>query len=245
MKARLVQYPWPESDIQVLRDGFRLGLQIGTIGRLTSVLIPGKTIHHKGKMLGLLHRNRVGRPQMLKQLAPEMMWGYSEFTWNDPVDLLQKAYRVSHQLTVAHCVECMADYHAALERFPAIPRLMENFGSRVFWWIDMKPWRPPHPAIESLREGGSESVEPSVDGPCVSPDGPDVHHSEQGGEARRAKRRPLSAPLHDQGDAEPRQIGRGGRRGLVRPGAHPKSHPGDSGRGDRDERSDRVADALP
>jgi hypothetical protein len=150
-RTLMPRYVVTGEDRATLRDGYRFGLGLEIIGRLLSNqtrLIHPSCVDVWGHAMQLQHRNHW--PQMLRQLSPELLWAFREYSGDDPCVLVQKAYTISNQMSLLLAQRCIVDYHKALVRFPQIPELMAGV-KKVFWWRDIKPVRPPHPIIDRMR----------------------------------------------------------------------------------------------
>jgi hypothetical protein len=150
-RTLMPRYTTTLEDREILRDGYRLGVAEATIARLLSsdTRKPCPACIQKwAKAMQLVHRN--SQPFMLRQLAPELLWAYREYTGEDPCILVQKAFTISNQMSLVLAQRAIVDYHRAMARFPELVDMMEGV-KKCFWWRDIKPVRDPHPFIYSLR----------------------------------------------------------------------------------------------
>jgi len=150
-KRRMPRYKVTAEDRSILRDGYQLGLNVRTIGRLLSNderIIQATTVDRWGRLMGLKHRNHW--PQMLRLLSPDQLWAFRQCTGEDPCVLVQKAYTISNEMSLLLARRCIIDYHKALVRFPEIMDVMVGV-KNLFWQRRIKPVREPHPMIERMR----------------------------------------------------------------------------------------------
>jgi len=150
-RTLMPRYILTGEDKATLRDAYRLGLNQATIGWLLSNdarLIHAACVDRWGSAMQLQHRNHW--PQMLRQLSPELLWAFREYSGDDPCVLVQKAYTISGEMSLLLAQRCIVDYHKALVRFPQILEMMVGV-KKSFWWRQIKPIRPPHPIIDRMR----------------------------------------------------------------------------------------------
>ncbi|WP_026598596.1 hypothetical protein [Methylosinus sp. sav-2] len=148
VKVRSIQLKWSptEEDRATVAAGYRLGIFIKTIARLLGA--PDRCSKHcvfgLAKRMGLDHRNI--RANALNVLSPECLATYAR-TVGNPVDLVQKFYRMSRQMTERQALRALDDYAEALRLFPEIVAYREPLkGYRT-----VEPRRAPSKAIEARR----------------------------------------------------------------------------------------------
>lgn len=106
------------TDVSAVQDGYRLGVSVPVLTRLVGA--PSiDAVEGLARRLELVHRNRwcVWR----RILAPDVLLAFERVVGDDPVDLVQKLYRICpNVMTEVDGLRALQDYREAINRFPCL-----------------------------------------------------------------------------------------------------------------------------